>query len=343
MRCPTMVTTRMTTNDRWDELAAFGSGSSGTNRLRVAPSSPHDLFIGMVQPGIRHCFWYEVPTDTVPADYRLPSLRSIRTSIQPIIETPATTRIQLELEKPELDDVYKAMVNDLIGIIAATPDDDSGLLALNQRADRWRRLLEINGTSGLSTTDRRGLVGELIVLGRLLDTGRSATRTINSWTGPYGKHQDFQAAQAAIEVKATVTKQPQSLTITSERELDPTGVSHLYLVHMSLDERQGGSGLSLNDLVAGLRGRLAKDAIARAAFDDALLTCGYLNEQAPLYDSLHYSVRQLNAFEVDDDFPCITEADVRAGVGDVRYRIQLAALQPFAVPLGQVLMTTVAP
>jgi hypothetical protein len=343
MRCPTIATTRMRTDDHWDELKASPSESPGTNRLRVAPASPHDLFIGVVQPGGRHCFWYEVPTDTVPVDYHLPSLRSIRASIQPIIETPATTRIRLELEKPELGDVYKAMVNDLIGSIAATPDDDSGLSALSQRTERWRRLLETNGTGGLSTTDRRGLVGELIVLGQLLDTGSSTMRTVTSWTGPYGKHQDFQADHAAIEVKTTVTKQPQSLIITSERELDRTGVQHLYLVHISLDERQGGIGQSLNALVAALRGRLAEDTVALAALDDALLSYGYLKVQAPLYEVPGYSVRKQNAFEVVDGFPCITEADVAMGIGDVRYRIQLAALQPFAVPLGQVLTTTVAP
>ena len=338
-----MVTERMATSDRWDELAGAGSDSPGTNRLRVAPSSRHELFIGLAQPGAHHCFWYEVPTDTVPADYRLPSLRSIRTSIQAITEASGTTRIQLQLEKPELRDVYKAMVNDLIGTIAATPDDDSGLSALSQRAERWRRLLETNGTGGLSTSDRRGLTGELIVLGRLLDTGGSAVRTVTSWTGPYRKHQDFQTDKAAIEVKTTVTKQPQSLIIASERELDPIGVPHLYLVHISLDERQSGSGQPLNALVVELRRRLANDAFALATFEEALLGYGYLNEQAPLYEAPYYSVREQNAFEVVDGFPCITEADIRIGIGDVRYRIQLAALHPFAVPLGQVLTTTAAP
>ena len=337
-----MATTRMTT-DRWAELATPEADSPGTNRLRVAPASPHDLFIGVNQPGGRHCFWYEVPTDSVPVDYRLPSLRSIRTSIEAIVGAAGTTRIQLELEKAELGDVYRAMVNDLVGTIAATPDDDSGLSALSQRTERWRRLLETDGTGGLSTTDRRGLTGELIVLGQLLDSGGSAARTVTAWTGPYGKHQDFQAYRAAIEVKTTVTKQPQSLIITSERELDSTGVPHLYLMHVSLDERQGGSGQSLNALVAALRGRLENDSIALAAFEDALLTYGYLNDQASLYEGQNYSVRDQNAFEVVDGFPCITEADVPTGVGDLTYRIQLAALQPFAVPLDLVLTPPVTP
>lgn len=338
-----MVTMRMRTNDRWDELAASGTASSGTNRLRVAPASPHDLFIGAAQPGARDFFSYEVPTGVVPDDYQLPSLRSIRISMQPIVGVTGTSRVQFELERAELTDVFRAMVNDLIGTIVATPDDDSGLSALSQRAERWRQLLEKGGTGGLSTTDRRGLVGELIVLGQLLDQGGSEARTVMAWTGPYDKHQDFQAGQAAIEIKTTVTKQPQSLIINSERELDVTGVPHLYLMHVSLDERQGGSGQSLNALVAALRNRVADKAVALAALDAALLTYGYLNEQASLYDAPKYSVREQNAFEVVNDFPCITERELRNGVGDVRYRIQLAALQPFAVSLTEALITAVGP
>ena len=91
------------------------------------------------------------------------------------------------------------------------------------------------------------------------------------------------------------------------------------------------------------QGRLANDTNALGAFDEALLTYGYLNDQASLYEGPNYSVREQNAFEVVDGFPCITEADVPTGVGDVTYRTQLAALQRFAVPVGEALTATVAP
>jgi Putative PD-(D/E)XK family member, (DUF4420) len=335
------VTTTMATDDRWDELGALGVDSSGAHRLRVAPSSPHDLFIGVVQPGRRRCFWYEVSTAVVPPDYRLPPLRSVRTTIGAIVDAPETMRIQLELENSDLDDVYKAMVNDLVGAIAVTPDDDNGLSVLSQRTERWRRLLQ-SGTGGLGSADRRGLAGELIVLDQLLDHGPSAIRVVEAWTGPYGKHQDFQGSQIAIEVKTTVTKQPQSLIIASERELDSTGVASLYLMHVSLDERQGGSGHSLNVLVSSLRARLQTEATALAAFEDALLSYGYLNDHMAEYDTPNYTVRDQNAFEVRAGFPRITEVDLPIGVGDVTYRIQLAALQPYVSSVSDVLAEAVA-
>ena len=322
----------MTTSDRWNELALAGGTESGITRLRVAPDSTHDLFIGVIQPNARRVFWYEVPSGAITDDYRLPHLRSIRVTVTPALDGRGVTRVQLELEQNDLSDVFNAMVNDLASAVALTRDNEAGLLALSQRAERWRRLLETQGGGGMSAADRRGLAGELIVLNRLLDMQGDVAGTVAMWTGPYGKHQDFQAGSGAIEVKTTVTKQPQSLIVTSERELDRTGVPHLFLLHVSLDERRGGSGLSLNDLVVALRSRLAEDALALPTFEEGLVNYGYLPDQAALYETTRYTVRELNAFEVVDGFPCITERDVPTGVGDVEYRVQLSAMVPFAVP-----------
>ncbi len=315
-------------NDRWDELVSLTVTSPGVSRLRVAPSSPHNLFIGLVQPGNRLYFWYDVPVGTIPPDYQLPSLRSIRTSIEAVPENPSIVRIGLGLDKSDLGDVYKAMVNDLIGAVSATSDADSGLSVLENRTERWQKLLRNDAQAGLSTSDRRGLIGELLILRQLLEQGGNPARTVVAWTGPHGKHQDFQGKRAAIEVKTTVTKQPQSLVISSERELDPVGVARLFLAHLSLDERQGGSGESLNDVVASLRRLLANDANALSVFDDSLFTYGYLDVHAPLYQNITYAIRDQNMFQVGDGFPHITERTVPEGIGDITYRIQISALRP---------------
>lgn len=329
----------MTSSDRWAELTRAASSPQGVTRLRVAPESPHDLFVGVIQPGAKPCFWFEMPTDDIPGDYSLPSLRSVATTIRAIPEAPETTRIELALENADLAEVFRAMVNDLVQSVAATNDAEDGLVALAQRMERWRRLLQTDGGGGLSVAERRGLFGELTILAQLIDAGAEPRRAVATWTGPAGRHQDFQAEDGAIEVKSTATKQPQSLVIASERELDSTGVPHLYLMHLSLDERQGGSGDSLNALVAAIRQRLAGDAVAEAALDGLLIQVGYLAMHMPLYESLRYTVRAQTCYEVADGFPCMTENDIPIGVGDVTYRIQLAALQPFGLSAADALST----
>ncbi len=48
-----------------------------------------------------------------------------------------------------------------------------------------------------------------------------------AWRGPEPAHQDFQFTSGAVEVKATAAKQPQSVRITSERQLDDNGSMNL--------------------------------------------------------------------------------------------------------------------
>ena len=72
-------------------------------------------------------------------------------------------------------------------------------------------------------------------------------------------------------------------------------------------------------------------AAARAEFDDMLVRAGYLSEHRHLYDEIRYTVRQTNFWHVTGDFPRITEADLRPGVGDCRYRISTVGLDQYGV------------
>jgi hypothetical protein len=153
---------------------------------------------------------------------------------------------------------------------------------------------------------------------------------VSSWKGPSAAQQDYQLPGCAIEVKTTGTKQPQRLTINSERQLDDTGISALFLFYLSVDSREG-SGESLNMLVDAIRAALVSDFAARVMFDDRLIEAGYLDLHRPLYDKTGYTVRTAKAFRVNEGFPRIVEADLKVGVGDVHYSIAVTSCMPFAV------------
>jgi hypothetical protein len=46
----------------------------------------------------------------------------------------------------------------------------------------------------------------------------------------------------------------------------------------------------------------------------------------------------MNYFRVEGDFPRIVEADLRDGVGDVRYTISVAECKRFSIPEANVLL-----
>ena len=154
--------------------------------------------------------------------------------------------------------------------------------------------------------------------------------------------QDFQFSGGAVEVKTTAAKQPQSVRITSERQLDDTGVGALFLHVVVVDEREvpaGGTvpGQSLSALIADDRIGLSADVIALSAFNDRLLDRGWLDAHASRYEGRRWTVRGERTYQVRRGFPRLVEVDLPTGVGDVNFAVSLAACEPFAAPVSAML------
>lgn len=193
---------------------------------------------------------------------------------------------------------------------------------------RWQRFLA-SKAEGLTPAEQRGLWGELHLLQSLLLPALGPEGAVAGWKGPEGAHQDFQYANAWVEVKTTLAKQPQSVRITSERQLDDTRGPALFLHVLALESQSAGAD-TLPARVASLRAALAPTPAAREVFEDALLAAGYRDLDAPRYAAPGYAVRRADTFRVAPEFPRIIEGPLPVGVGDVSYALDLAACAPFA-------------
>jgi hypothetical protein len=165
---------------------------------------------------------------------------------------------------------------------------------------------------------------------------------LSGWKGPQGAHQDFQFSAVWIEVKTTFAKQPQTVRITSERQLDDTRAPALFLHVLMLEPQQGGAA-TLPALVAQMRATLGTWPVARESFEEALLAGGYLDKHAPHYAGVGYAVRQCQDFRVAPGFPRIVESDLPPGIGDASYRLSLAACSGFIVPPEALVATLLPP
>lgn len=137
-------------------------------------------------------------------------------------------------------------------------------------------------------------------------------------------------------MKTTTGKQPQTVRITSERQLDDTGIRALYLLIVVLDEREvEGSeivdGETLPGIVADLRRLLSMEQRLQEAFDDRLLDLGYLDADTHHFESRRFALRSEQIFHIRHKFPRILESELAPGIGDVSYALSLAACAPFAV------------
>ena len=68
-----------------------------------------------------------------------------------------------------------------------------------------------------------------------------------------------------------------------------------------------------------------------AAFNDLLLASGYADIDRDRYVAWTFVVVSFRTYQVRDGFPRVTRLDVPQGVVEARYRIEIRALQPFAL------------
>lgn len=321
----------MITEQDWDQLEA-DQHAHGTTVRRVYPHSAHDIFIAVRHPDNARMLTIAVGTDAA-ADV----LRRIR-------ELPRTRGLEMQfvrldnhcgqfravLTDPSLREVFNPLATDIASTADTEPSAANAVLAAVARFEHWRQMLQNLAESGLPPQLRRGVFGELFVLRDHLFRVLPVGEAVRSWTGPTRAHQDFQLPRTAIEVKTSAGKEPQTLVVTSERELDDTGIDYLILAHVSLDERRGGSGESLNSIVDSVLDLIA-DVAARELFNSLLVRAGYIQQQRDLYDEPRYTIRKQRFWHVTGDFPRVTEADLRAGVGDCEYRISTVGLDSYAI------------
>jgi hypothetical protein len=313
----------------WAKLEAQ-PGNAGTVRRRLHPESPRDLFVELDLDSRVRRFTYRRPWAVGKALPTMPRTRSLDCSGR-VGDGGAEMAISVELREPSLADVFTAVVEDLAAAVVHAGTDDEAVTDLAVRLVRWQELFRSLSREGLGDLERRGLVGELLVLrDDLLPLVRPET-AVAAWTGPLRRNQDFQLPHCALEVKTTAGLNPQGFVVANERELDDRGIGRLHLVHISLDERLGGDGFSLLQLAREVEGLVSGNPTAHHELFDRLARVGFLRGHSDLYEEPHYNVRSRRYYDVTGAFPRITEGDLREGVGKVTYAVTLAACAPFEV------------
>jgi hypothetical protein len=311
----------------WTTLERAAPGPTGWAKTRVHPRSSQDLWAAVKHPQMYRTLVYVIDARDAPLSKELPQLRHL--AVEMTSHDEDRVELHTRLEDSSLGDVFSVLAGDIAHRISEASNAAEGVSALIARLQHWRSLLQPEDGQGLSLERRRGLFGELFVLRSLLIAGVSPTDLVNGWVGPTGANQDLQMPIAAIEVKTTSAKKPQSIQISSERQLDGTGIDSLFLAHVCLDERNAGEGESLPELVHDLEKRLGGALLS--AFRQTLYASGLLPTAMAHYEEPKYTLRSQEYFEVSGDFPRIVEDMCPTGLGDVRYSIQLGALKDYSI------------
>lgn len=234
-------------------------------------------------------------------------------------------------------EIFKKLITYVIDDVKIETNAEVAVKKVAEILELWRRWGE-SRNEGLSKSVVTGLFGELTFIQMGLDEGCDPLELIKSWKGPTPEEsdQDFSLGNCAVEVKTTGADNPNMCTINNLVQLDKIGISHLYLYRLAFDIRDG-SGVTLPELVQLLRSRIINESpVALNDLMKKLLKLKYLHADSDKYLRFGFTKRFFNFYQVKDDFPALTRKDVRTGVTDAKYTIDLATVAKYTVTSSEV-------
>jgi Putative PD-(D/E)XK family member, (DUF4420) len=316
--------------DMWKALRAEHRSEPGWHLRRIHPEAPCEILAGIHWPDGTPGLIVEVEASQVPPSIRIP--KSAGFQVDTVLLGHSHTgrvRIALSLAHVAYSAVFAVLCNDTTDLAAAQADARSAVSAFIGRLHVWQAFMARHGPDGLSDAAMIGLMGELHVLTDHLAPLVGFERAIAAWAGPRGEPNDFSLASGYLEIKTSARQAPDSLAISNAAQLD-IARGRILLGHLRF--RQIPEGATLPEMVERARSRLADEApTAIPAFAALLLAAGYVEAHRENY-LLRLKPDGLPLFEVTADFPHIATDDLRAGIRDCSYTIDLGACASWAVP-----------
>jgi len=298
---------------------------------RISPDISHDIFLGYEKPANRRMFLIRIKKQNYTEFRQLPQFRGFEVSpVNFHDDKPESLIVGFILNDPSFTDIFSILCEDIYQTAEKEANQKKMIRGVIGRLQMWTQFLDVFGSQGLSPEYQRGLYGELKFLHTLLIPKIGVERAIHAWKGPLKGNQDFQFAGIGVEVKTSIAKQLQKIVIANEQQLDDAGLHVLYLYNLSLRE-VADSGETLPGLIDTIRSEINLNNGPIAEFELQLFKSGYLDKHRTKYESHGYSDRNERIFLVKDGFPRIIEKDLKNGVGDVKYSINLSSCLPFEV------------
>jgi hypothetical protein len=262
---------------------------------------------------------------------RLPRLRGL------VVETlpePGTDRqfLVLRLIESSSRELFHRLCLDIVDATAEAATEREAIECFLARTWRWHRLLSGGADGRLSEEEQKGLIGELDLLHRQLLPLLGGLGAGEAWTGPFGTPKDFEVGRICVEVKARRGAAAPQVLISSEHQLDTSGIDGLFLqvTEVTPANAAGADGRSLPEVIAEVREAITASApSALLPLEERLAAVGF--DASTDYSDRRWIIGARQLYRIVDGFPRITPAMHPPGLGEVRYAVSLPACQLWLV------------
>jgi len=266
---------------------------------------------------------------SVSKTIEIPELKNYRfrgVEIFPI-ETENSFELNIYLLDNDLKDIFSLFIQNVLEDICDCITENEALTKTLNVVAKWKKLFDKINFNGLNSERQKGLIGELLFINYLLDNGKTTANILNAWTGADFEDKDFTFGSVGVEVKFTSTKTPK-VTVSSERQLDTQNLNELFLLLYTAEEVKE-NGFSLNSLIAQIRSKITNTDELKL-FNENLMLIGYFEDDKSHYGKM-YSLKKQYAFEIREEFPKIIKSQIPLSIYDVKYSIELSAIENFIV------------
>ncbi len=228
---------------------------------------------------------------------------------------------------PESEDyIFEIVVEDLRRAVAKLQSSGNCINTIIDILTKWKRFFQSEKSLVMTDELQEGLYGELTFLEKTITS--IGTSSVANWVGGEKETHDFYFGSNAVEVKTTSQKEPYSVHITSEYQLDAKDVAgRLFLYAIALRKSKQ-SGERLPEIVSRIRDKLIGDSCMKMRFNDKLLQYGYIDGIEELY-ATGFHIREMYIYEVKGEFPQIIRSMLRTGVSKVTYELSLSHCIPY--------------
>lgn len=313
-------------NNPWDEIERPRMADTIAAR-RVDADLPWNFFWARGADG-KVLLTLSVDSGSAPTS-ELPRLRDLEVTLAHPDESGNQLLVFKLLDSTQ-QDLFQTLCRDIISAATGTDSEEAAASVALRRTWRWHHLLRGGRGSLLTPEEQKGLLGELLVLERVLLPHVDPLSAVTAWRGPLGAPKDFEIARVAIEAKARRGGAIPYIAVTSENQLDESGVDYLFVHVVEFDEApiDSADSVSVTDVAERINRTLFMlDPNACTAFEALLSSAGYREEDD--YSNSLWVEGASAIYLVKGEFPRIASRELRTGVSNVRYSIALNECLPF--------------
>ena len=305
----------------WNSLSRPSAiNEVGWQYIPVESGREYRLRAGRHFPGNEQALLFGFRDIVVPIGEALPSGKGFTVELL-ALQNDGMNWLALTCSTIGNSELFLTMVCDVVASLDAIALSDERKLVrmLLVRVRAWQEFMR-KDVHTLSHEAEIGLIGELILLKRILKNGVPNEAAIDAWVGPLNALHDFKFGNGAIEVKTTLTSVNFPAKIISLEQLDNSEKNPLFIAGVRLGEAPYGNRLP--DFIELIMDFLTFSTEVKLIFESKLIAGGYLYRYSDQY-LRRFEVLNMRLIKIDELFPKLTKSTVPFGVTSAIYEIDI--------------------